>query len=101
MRYAGHILLHSVISQETDADPAAKQAIMENMAQFRDWLNRMPWKTGASPFSAVPNLEKIFFEVYTRGEYDDFWKHRCVNWQEHYGEYADVPTYYETGWYDS
>ena len=101
LRYTGHIFLHSVISQETDADPLAKRAIMENMTNFRDWLNRLPWKKGASPYSAVPNLEDIFFEVYTRGDYDDFWKHRCINWEEHYDEYADVPTYYETGWYDS
>ena len=101
LRYAGHIMLHSVISQETDADPIAKRAIMETMTRFRDWLGRMPWKEGASPFSAIPAMEKVFLDAYTHGEYDDFWKHRQINWEEHYDEYADVPTYYETGWYDS
>ena len=46
-------------------------------------------------------MEKVFLDAYTHGEYDDFWKHRQINWAEHYDEYADVPTYYETGWYDS
>ena len=101
LRYAGHIFLHALTSQEADADPRVKAEIAENMTHFREWLGRLPWRKGASPYAPVPTLDEIFFEVYHRGEYDDFWKHRCINWEEHYDEYADVPTYYETGWYDS
>ena len=101
LRYAGHIFLHAVTSQEAAADVRIKREIMDNMTQFRDWLRRLPWKKGQSPFRSVPNLEQIFLEMYQRGDYDDFWKHPCLNWEEHYTDYADVPTYYETGWYDS
>jgi putative CocE/NonD family hydrolase len=89
LRYAGHIMLHAMLSQEADADPQVQQALMENMMQFRDWLSRWPWKKGATPFSAVPKLEQIFFEFYTRGDYDEFWKHPCINYEEHYEQYAD------------
>lgn len=101
LRYAGHIFLHALTSQEAEADPRVKAEIADNMTRFREWLGRLPWERGASPYKAVPNLEHEFFEVYHRGDYDDFWKHRCINWEEHYDVYADVPTYYETGWYDS
>ena len=88
-------------SQEADADPVARRALDDNMVHLRDWLRRLPWKPGLSPLSPVPNLEKIFLEFYTRGDYDEFWKHPVINYEEHYERYADVPTYYETGWYDS
>ena len=101
LRYAGHIFLHAITSQEADIDPSVKAEIAENMTRFREWLARLPWRKGSSPYRSIPNLEKEFFEVYHRGDYDDFWKHRCINWEEYYDEYADVPTYYETGWYDS
>lgn len=101
LRYAGHIFLHCITSQEVERNPDIKIDITDNMMRFREWLERLPWKKGESPFKAIPNLEHQFLEVYQRGDYDDFWKDRAINWEEHYDEYADVPTYYETGWFDS
>jgi putative CocE/NonD family hydrolase len=38
----------------------------------------------------------------THGDYDDdYWKHRDVNWQEHYDETLDIPMIHVSGWYDS
>ncbi len=101
LRMTGGILLHAITSQEADGDAVARRALEENMLHLKDWLKRLPWKPGFSPLAPVPNLEKILLEFYTRGDYDAFWKHPCINYEEHYDRYADVPTHYETGWYDS
>ena len=100
-QYAGKLMLHAVDTQEAAADPVVKRALIENMTHLRDWLARLPWKEGLSPFAPVPKLEGLFFQIYTGGDYNEFWKDSCINFEEHYQEHADVPTYYQTGWYDS
>ncbi len=101
VQYAGKLMLHAVETQEAAADPRIKRELVHNMVHLRDWLRRLPWREGESPFSPLPRLERLFFDMYTRGEYEEFWRDFCINFEEHYGEHSDVPTYYQTGWYDS
>jgi len=45
-----------------------------NDTDFRDWLTRLPIRIGHTPLALVPNYEQWCFDIFTRADYDDFWK---------------------------
>ena len=72
-----------------------------NDTDFRDWLTRLPIRIGHTPLALVPNYEQWCFDIFTRADYDDFWKQPGFAIEEHIEQHADVPTYLCGGWYDS
>jgi putative CocE/NonD family hydrolase len=71
-------------------------------APIESWLLALPFRRGLNPLSIAPNFEDYILEMATHGDYDDdYWKHRDVNWQEHYDETLDIPMVHLSGWYDS
>jgi len=72
-----------------------------NNTDFRDWLTRMPIRRGHTPLALVPNYEQWCFDIFTRADYDDFWKQPGFATEEHLEQHADVPIYLCGGWYDS
>ena len=72
-----------------------------NNTDFRDMLTRMPIRRGHTPLALVPNYEQWCFDIFTRADYDDFWKQPCFATEEHLEQHADVPAYFCGGWYDS
>ena len=58
-------------------------------------------KKGTSPLRMLPNYEQWVLDLFTHGEYDDYWKQRGYAISQYYEEHADVPTLYLGGWYDS
>lgn len=96
----GMMFLHAHDSREAKADPFLVRAIADAATHLRDWVERMPLKPGCSPLALTPRLEEVFFNYYRRGEYDEFWKQDCINFEEHIDGFADVPTVLRCGWYD-
>ncbi|HVC35701.1 MAG TPA: CocE/NonD family hydrolase, partial [Chloroflexota bacterium] len=88
----GMMFLHGHDSQEAQDDPAIARAMSDAAQHLRDWVMRMPLKPGCSPLSLIPSLEQIFFEYYTRTDYDEFWQQDCINFEAHLERFADVPT---------
>ncbi len=72
-----------------------------NNTDFRDMLTRMPIRRGHTPLALVPNYEQWCFDIFTRADYDDFWKQPGFAIEEHIEQHADVPMYFCGGWYDS
>jgi putative CocE/NonD family hydrolase len=99
MRMLGAVFLYCVLHHQ-NGDPALYRALEEEMTNLRSWLARFPFRRGESPLALVPQAEEGFFELYTQGDYNDFWKRPSLNPSAHYDTYADVPTYYSSAWYD-
>jgi hypothetical protein len=96
----GMMFLHGHDSHEAQADPAIARAMADAAEHLRDWVLRTPLKRGCSPLALLPALEQVFFDYATRGEYDDFWKQDCINFEAHVERHADVPTVLRCGRYD-
>ena len=72
-----------------------------NNADFREWLSRLPIRRGATPLALAPNYEQWCFDLFTRADYDDYWKQPGFAIEEYQEQHADIPTYLCGGWYDS
>ena len=88
-------------SKEAFADANIKAAIDRAFANVGEWVSRAPLKKGTSPLRMLPNYEQWVLDLFTHGEYDDYWKQRGYAISQYYEEHADVPTLYLGGWYDS
>ena len=66
-----------------------------------DWVGSLAGKKGLTPLASAPNFEEYIYDMMTRSDYDDYWKHPDVNWSLYYEETADIPALHVTGWYDS
>ncbi|MBI3980088.1 MAG: CocE/NonD family hydrolase [Chloroflexi bacterium] len=96
----GALFLHAHDAQEIRDNPAAKQVLHEAMQHLREWVYQTPFKPGLTPLAVVPNLERMLFNYYYRGEYDEFWAQDCNDQERYFDRHADVPGVYTGGWYD-
>ncbi|MBW2305560.1 MAG: CocE/NonD family hydrolase [Deltaproteobacteria bacterium] len=87
-------------SKEADADPLVQKALDKGFATIREWYDHFPLKKGASPLKYTPGYEKWFLEALSLSDYDDCWKQAGGNIEEFIDEFADVPVYLQTAWYD-
>ncbi|HEX3721802.1 MAG TPA: CocE/NonD family hydrolase [Nitrolancea sp.] len=80
-------------------NPATKAAL--SRMQYRDWLQHMPLKPGLTPLALVPMHERWVFDIWTRGDYDEYWKQPGFDFEEHFDNHSDVPILFSGAWYDS
>ena len=89
---------NALSSPEAIADPTIRAALeSENM---REWFDRMPWKQGHSPLRWAPEFEAYLFEMWTRSDFDDYWKQVGICNELYFDQYADVPMMHMGSWYD-
>ena len=88
-------------SKEALADANLKAAVDKAYANVGEWVMRAPLKEGTSPLRLLPNYERWVLDLFTHGEYDEYWQQRGYAISQYYEEHADVPTLYLGGWYDS
>lgn len=91
----------AMTSQEAQADPVLKTAIMNARGNIGEWLAQLPVREGQTPLSLVPNIERWVLDIQNRGDYDDYWRQRGLSIEHYWDEQADVPTVFWGGWYDS
>lgn len=96
----GALFLHGHDAQEIQDDIPAKRRIEQSVMRLRDEVAQMPFRPGATAVAAVPNLEKILFNYYYNGVYDDFWAMEVLDQRPHVHRYADIPVTLSSGWYD-
>ncbi len=80
-------------------DPIVKKSL--ELEPVDKWLYALPLRKGLNPLSIAPNFEDYILTMMTSGDYDEYWQHHDINWQEHYDETADIPMVLVSGWYDS
>lgn len=64
------------------------------------WMTRFPLKEGHSMLRFIPEYEEIAFNYWKKEKYDEYWKQLGINTSEFYDQFADVPLFLMTGWYD-
>ncbi len=64
------------------------------------WMKSFPLKKGHTFLRFMPEYEEIVFNFWKKEKYDDYWKQLGINTSEYYDQFADVPLFLMTGWYD-
>jgi putative CocE/NonD family hydrolase len=93
----------AITSKEAGEDSNLRNHLIrfykENLTEL---LHGLPLKKGATALSRLPTYEQWAIDILIHGDYDDYWKkYRGYAMNEYYEQYADVPTLYLGGWYDS
>jgi putative CocE/NonD family hydrolase len=97
-------------SPGTNAGPASRRAAvvpdaapaLEDLGlRVREYLRALPLRQGTTPLALAPDYEAWLVEAMSRGEDDGFWRDMGSSVVDHVAEFADVPVYHVTGWYDS
>src|SRR5262249_29846011 len=70
-------------------------------AKASDWVGKMAGSKGKNPLTPTASFEDYYFEIMTRGDYDEYWKQPDRNWSLYYDQTSDIPMLHLTGWYDS
>ncbi len=91
----------ALTSREAEADPGLRAQLRKEFERVGDWVRRAPLRKGVSPLRFLPSYEQWVLDLYTHGDYDDYWRQRGYAISDYYDEHADVPTLYLGGWYDS
>jgi putative CocE/NonD family hydrolase len=88
-------------AERAAADKAAAPALADMETRVREYVRGLPLRPGTTPLKFAPDYEAWLIEAMSHGDYDEFWKNSGSSVVDHLEEYADVPEYHTTGWYDS
>ena len=75
MRFMSWAFWGAASSKEAQSNPLISE-VLEGV-DFRDWLKRIPLKKGHNPLTLTPNYEKWLFDIFTRSEYNEYWRQKC------------------------
>jgi putative CocE/NonD family hydrolase len=81
--------------------PAAAAALEEMGKQVLEYVRVLPLRPGTTPLKFAPDYEAWLVEAMRHGDEDSYWTDMGSSVVDHIAEYADVPIYHVTGWYDS
>lgn len=88
-------------SKAARANPALRQALIENGRRIRQHIDSLPVRTGTTPLRVVPEYEAWLVEAMQSGPEAPFWHTKGMSVVDHVHDYADIPVLHVTGWYDS
>ncbi len=98
------LFMHAHDAPEIRDDPAAQQVVWDGLRDMRQWVERFrspkPIQPGETPLRVVPNLERILFDYYRRGTYDEFWANEFNDFERCFARHADIPGTFTGGWFD-
>ena len=86
------------VGKEATEDPRIRAALEGE--DLLAWFARMPWKKGHSPLRWAPEYEDYIFGMWTRPDFDAYWKQKGICNELYFEEYADVPQMHMGSWYD-
>ena len=89
----------AVESRQANALPKTVKAALEAQDIF-GWFNRLPWKKGHSPLQWTPDYEDYLLDIWTRENFDNYWKQIGLCAEEYYDVFSDVPQVHMSAWYD-
>ncbi len=88
-------------SREALANGQLRVALAREALIVPQHLSRLPFRAGTTPLKHVPDTEAWLTKVMQHSDYDEYWKQPGLSVIENVKQYANVPVYHVTGWYDS
>lgn len=107
MRFFHGAFLTGVIDE---TDPQARNAVMNALQNFDQWLDNWPYKRGETPLSPMVRgskggtVEEWYLTIVSRGDYPgpgNFWAHPGHRPEIYYASMPDIPMLHYTGWYET
>ncbi len=89
---------NAMVSPEVLADPELQRRM--EAVDIHQWFREMPWAPGRSPVSLAPDYEAYLFEQWTRGAFDDYWKHPAIYAAGFWDRWPDAPITLMSSWFD-
>ena len=89
----------AMASPGVQAHPLVTKSALQRQ-DIHDWFRRMPWKKGHSPLQWTPDYENFLMEIWSREEFDAYWRQAGLCVEAHIGSFADVPQVHMGSWYD-
>ena len=99
LRFLAWGLMDAATNRTAMADPALRAEMESALAS--EWLTRLPWRSGETPLAKNPSVESWVLDLYTHGDWSEFWEQPGRGIANFWDEAADVPTLLLSGWYDS
>jgi len=88
-------------AQRAASNPSAAAALEDLGLRVREYVRALPLRRGTTPLALAPDYEEWLVEAMSHGDNDAFWRDMGSSVVDHVQEFADVPVYHVTGWYDS
>jgi putative CocE/NonD family hydrolase len=89
---------NALVSPEVLADDDLRARL--EAVDIHQWFREMPWAPGRSPVSLAPDYEAYLFEQWTRGTFDDYWKHPAIYAAGYWDRWPDGPIALMSSWFD-
>lgn len=99
LRFLAWAFMEAATHPEVVNDPVRKAALQS--VSSLEWLQHLPLRPGLSPLALVPSVERWALDLYTNGDYTEYWDHPGLNFAKYWDEHADVPLLLCGAWYDS
>lgn len=101
LRWLSWLVTNGLNDPRVRRDPATLATIEREGQRMREWYMRFPWSKGNSPLAALPDYEQRALDFLTRGEDEEFWNNKNLNFEAHIDDAAPVPTMHVGSWYDA
>ena len=102
LRWMAWAYWNAPVSVEAARDPTVAAELRDAAVRLREWLLRLPVRSGETPLAALPNYERWVIDLFTQClESDELWQSPSLNFEAFAEQAADVPTVYCGGWFDS
>ena len=99
IRYAFRMAL---TSREALADPDLLRVLSEADEHIFELFGPpLLFRPGRTALRLLPNYEQWAWDILTHGAYDEYWMQRGYTIDKYWDEHADVPTLFQSGWYDT
>lgn len=99
LRFLAWAFMEAATSPAAIADPALRAALDATYAF--EWLSHLPLRPGLTPLALHPSTERWAIDVYSHGDYDEYWQHPGFDFARYWDDHADVPLLLCGSWYDS
>ncbi|HUG17185.1 MAG TPA: CocE/NonD family hydrolase [Thermomicrobiales bacterium] len=99
LRFLAWAFMEAATGPQAVADPALAEAM--GSVSATSWLKNLPLRKGLSPLARIPAIEQWAIDIYTHGDYDEYWEHPGFNFRKFWDGHSDVPLLLCGAWYDS
>lgn len=99
LRFLAWAFMEAATGPDAIADPELMAAM--STVSSTEWLQNLPLRHGLTPLSRIPAIERWALDLYTRGDFGEYWEQPGFNFMKYWNDHSDIPTLLCGAWYDS